>query len=120
MEAELQLQPRSPGRIKSAMARYGSQKAQRHPTGVASAGCIFKNLPGAAVGELIDRCGLKGTRVGGAEVSPLHANFICNVAGATADDVAQLIQTVQDAVWERFRVKLELEIKHWRSKARAA
>jgi len=116
-DGDLELEPRSPREIKSALARYTSQKSRRHPMGSASAGCVFKNPPHAAAGKLIDDCGLKGRRVGGAQVSTRHANFICNVGGATAHDVAELIGTVREAVSERFNVALELEIKHWESKA---
>ena len=65
-----------------------------------SAGCIFKNPPGASAGRLIDEAGLKGTRVGDAEVSPVHANFIVNRGAASSDDVLELIRRV------RARVKL--------------
>jgi UDP-N-acetylmuramate dehydrogenase len=60
---------------------------------------------------LIDEAGLKGRRVGGAQVSEKHANFIVNTGGAKAGDVAALIELVREEVWRRFSVRLELEVK---------
>lgn len=81
------------------------------------AGSIFKNPPAASdgspqfAGQLIERAGLKGLRVGGAEVSTLHANFIVNVGNATAKDVVDVATQVQQKVFERFGVMLEWEVK---------
>ncbi len=120
-EGELKLENRSPERIHNSMAHYAWLKSQRHPTGVPSAGCIFKNPPeAAAAGELIEHCGLKGKRIGGAEISSLHANFICNVAGATSGDVTALIETARETVRREFHVTLELEVKRWQSEPQAA
>jgi UDP-N-acetylenolpyruvoylglucosamine reductase len=83
-----------------------------------SAGCIFKNPEGAAAGRLIDECGLKGERVGGAEVSAVHANFIVNRGGATATDIIELARIVRARVAEKTGVTLEPEVilygKEWR------
>ena len=76
-----------------------------------SAGCVFKNPPGDAAGRLVDEAGLKGTRVGGAVVSDLHANFILNDRGATVEDVEELIEIVRERVVEAAGVKLELEVE---------
>lgn len=75
-----------------------------------SAGSIFKKIEGLGAGRLIDECGLKGCRVGGAQVSFLHANIIVNRGDATAADVRALIKVVQDKVRERFGRTLEPEI----------
>lgn len=75
-----------------------------------SAGCIFKNPPNTSAGKLIDQSGLKGTRVGGAEVSPVHANFIVNMGGATADDVIGLVRLVRARVQAATGVVLEPEV----------
>ncbi len=75
-----------------------------------SAGCIFKNPPGDSAGRLIDGCGLKGERSGGAEVSLVHANFIVNRGGATAADVLALIRYVRRRVREREGVELQPEV----------
>jgi UDP-N-acetylmuramate dehydrogenase len=119
-EAELELEPRSPQLVARAAARYAAEKSLRHPTSSRSAGCVFKNPPGDSAGRLLDLCGLKGARIGGAEVSPLHANFICNVANATADDVLELIDLMRRRVRARFGIELELEIKHWASESKVA
>jgi UDP-N-acetylmuramate--L-alanine ligase/UDP-N-acetylenolpyruvoylglucosamine reductase len=91
------------------------QKSQpREP----SAGCIFKNPPGTSAGKLIDETGLKGERVGDAEVSPVHANFIVNRGHATSADVIALVRRVRARVEQATGVKLEPEVllygKEWR------
>lgn len=91
------------------------QKSQpREP----SAGCIFKNPPGDSAGRLIDEVGLKGERVGDAEVSPVHANFIVNRGHATSHDVIELVRRVRARVQEAKGVKLEPEVllygKEWK------
>lgn len=75
-----------------------------------SAGCIFKNPAGGSAGKLIEEAGLKGRQVGGAVVSPVHANFIVNTGGATASDVKQLIEQVRAAVFQRTGVQLMPEV----------
>lgn len=81
------------------------------PVNWPNAGSIFKNPPGDFAARLIEACGLKGRRVGGAQISDLHANFIINAEDATAEDVLQLIEIAQKEVHAAFDVKLELEIK---------
>ena len=92
-------------------------KRRTQPLGAKSAGCIFKNPDGPtgarSAGRLIEEAGLKGTRVGGAQVSPLHANFIVNAGGATAQDVLDLIERVREAVRDAHGVDLELEVHRW-------
>lgn len=79
-----------------------------------SAGCIFKNPgPDRTAGKLIDECGLKGLRRGGAGVSPRHANFIVAHPGARAADVLALIEQVQEAVYSRTGLRLEREVEVW-------
>ena len=75
-----------------------------------SAGCVFKNPPGQSAGRLIDESGLKGARVGDAEVSPVHANFIVNRGAATAGDVLELVRRVRARVREAKGVDLEPEV----------
>jgi len=119
-EAELELEPGSPERIAEAVNHHAAMKAARHPMASPSAGCIFKNPAPMPAGKLLDLCGLKGRRVGGAEVSPLHANFICNVDRATSRDVAVLIATMWEEVRRRFGLELELEVKRWSLGEKAA
>jgi UDP-N-acetylmuramate dehydrogenase len=93
-------------------------KQTTQPLSARSAGCVFKNPDGTTgprtAGRLIDEAGLKGRSVGGAEVSPQHANFIVNRGGATAKDVFALIDLVRGEVRDRHDVELELEVKVWR------
>jgi len=77
----------------------------------ASTGSMFKNPPGDFAGRLIDAAGLKGFRVGDAEISEHHANFFINRGSATAMDIYQLIQVARETVYKKFGVKLELEIE---------
>jgi UDP-N-acetylmuramate dehydrogenase len=74
-------------------------------------GSMFKNPPGDYAGRLIEAAGLKGTRIGNAEISPLHANFFINHANTTAEDIRALIRLAQQTVKEKFGVELELEIE---------
>ncbi len=85
------------------------EKKAGQPLGSRSAGCVFKNPPGGPAGKLIEECGLKGERVGGARVSRRHANFIVNDGGATASDILKLI----DVIRRRVPAELELEIQVW-------
>jgi UDP-N-acetylmuramate dehydrogenase len=75
-----------------------------------SAGSIFKKIEGVGAGRLVDQCGLKGKRVGDAQISHIHANILVNLGRATARDVRELISLAQGAVRERFQVQLEPEI----------
>jgi UDP-N-acetylmuramate dehydrogenase len=78
---------------------------------------VFKNPPGAHAGRLIDELGLKGTRIGGALVSPRHANFVVNAGGAKAQDVLDLLDLLRETVARQRGVELELEVKVWRPRA---
>lgn len=78
-----------------------------------SCGCIFKNPPGNSAGRLVDHAGLKGERVGGAEISTRHANFIVAHEGACAQHVLDLIALAKDRVRERTGIELELEVEVW-------
>ncbi|HVM40155.1 MAG TPA: UDP-N-acetylmuramate dehydrogenase [Acidimicrobiia bacterium] len=87
------------------------QWRREHQPGGSNAGSVFRNPPGDSAGRLIDACGLKGHRVGGAEVSPKHANFFQAGKDATADDVRALVLDVQRRVEEATGVRLEPELK---------
>ena len=80
-------------------------------TGLPSAGCAFKNPPGSGAGRLIDQAGLKGTRIGDAQISRRHANFIVNLGQATCDDVLALMEYAQRRVDQAFGVVLEPEVR---------
>ena len=86
-----------------------ASRAAKQPLEFPSAGSVFKRPAGDYASRLIDFCGLKGARVGGAKVSEKHAGFIVNSDGASAEDIAALICLVRDEVFERTGVRLELE-----------
>jgi UDP-N-acetylmuramate dehydrogenase len=83
------------------------------PLGQKSAGCIFKNPPGASAGRMIDELGLKGLHVGDARVSDRHANFFVNAGTASASDMLSLIADVRERVAKNFGVSLEHEVVLW-------
>jgi UDP-N-acetylmuramate dehydrogenase len=88
-------------------------KRNSQPLNTKNAGCIFKNPRGLSAGALIDQAGFKGLRVGGAEVSTIHANFIVAHQGCRADDVLKLIKIVREKVYEKNRINLESEVRIW-------
>jgi UDP-N-acetylmuramate dehydrogenase len=100
-------QPEAYQRIRTALNYRNSTQELRLP----SAGCAFKNQPGLPAGRLIDQAGLKGARIGDAQVSNRHANFIVNLGGATCDDVLSLMEHIQRRVEREFRVRLEPEVR---------
>ncbi len=110
LSASLRLHPRPPEEIRAQMEAYLEQRRRTQPPG-ASLGSMFKNPPGDYAGRLIEAAGLKGTRIGGAEISPVHANFFVNRGGATAQDVYRLLQLARETVARQFGVTLELEIE---------
>ncbi len=109
--AVLALRPRARAEIEADVSALRARRKQREPARVANAGSIFKNPPGDYAGRLIEACGLKGTRVGAAECSPAHANWLVNTGGATAADMLALIELVRDRVLAEHGVALELEVK---------
>lgn len=114
LSARLALQA---GDAAAALARHKAIWNEKHanqpPLSVRSAGCIFKNPPGESAGRLLERAGLKGVRVGGAEISAKHANFIVAHPGASARDVLELASLAMDRVWNETGVKLEMEVEVW-------
>lgn len=91
------------------LARQGRKNSQ--PTNVRSAGSVFKNPPDNSAGKLIELCGLKGYRIGGAVISEKHANFFINEQGSSASDMMNLIKYAQKEVFEKFNIQLETEVK---------
>ncbi len=110
LSARFSLTPGDGEKIAAEMAELMAKRRGKQPLEYPSAGSVFKRAPGHFTGKLIEDCGLKGARVGGAEVSPKHAGFIVNVGGATADDVKSLIGLVEARVFEKFGVALEREL----------
>lgn len=110
LSADMQLTSDDPAAIRARMEEYNAYRKRTQPPG-ASLGSIFKNPPGDYAGRLIESCGLKGTRVGGVEVSDVHANFFVNDGHATAAEYHRLIRQVQRVVQQETGVTLELEIE---------
>lgn len=110
LSAEFELLP-DDGGAKERMADYAARRREKQPLSLPSAGSTFKRPEGHFAGALIEQAGLKGMRVGGAEVSCLHAGFIVNSGGATAADITGLIALVQQRVYEHSGVRLEPEIR---------
>ena len=114
LSAELELTSEDPESVVRRMRRIWIVKKENQPYGHQSSGFVFKN-PSSDVtaGALIDQAGLKGARVGGAEVSERHANFIIAHPGAKSDDVLQLIDQIQQRVWQQFGYELEPQLQIW-------
>lgn len=113
ISAVFQLHPGNVGDIRSKMKDLMAKRSASQPLDLPSAGSAFKRPTGHYAAALIEQAGLKGFRVGGAEVSRKHAGFIVNCDHASANDVKELIQQVILRVWSEFGVKLEPEIKIW-------
>lgn len=109
LEATLILTKGTEAAIRSVMEDRKKRRLMTQPLEYPSAGSVFRNPEGVAAGKLIEDCGLKGMRIGGAEVSRKHANFIINVDHANANDIRKLILTVQDTVWKKKKIKLKCE-----------
>lgn len=97
--------------IRRLSSQYMRQRRQATPLGRPSAGCVFKNPPGASAGALIDECGLKGLRIGDAAISEKHANWIINHGRASSRDVVALMEIMESEVFHRFGVSLEREVR---------
>jgi UDP-N-acetylmuramate dehydrogenase len=126
VEAELQLEPEDPVRLEEELVEHLKRRKARTPFNEPCCGSVFRNptlpIPGPegewgrgeglrTAGQMIDAVGMKGFRVGGAEVSQLHANYIINRGGATAHDVLRVIETVRERVVAEFGTELEPEVK---------
>ena len=109
--ATLALEPGDVDTITERMQAFYKQKVATQPFAEENAGCMFKNPPGDSAGRLIDISGLKGYRMGGAEVSTVHGNFILNIDNATAADVLNLVAYIQQQVREKTGISLQTEVK---------
>jgi len=94
-----------------AMKEMLERRKATQPLGLPSCGSVFRNPPGDHAARLIEAAGLKGYRIGGAEVSPKHANFIINTGNATATDIEELIEHVRQTVIEQHGVELRHEVR---------
>src|SRR6058998_897650 len=109
--ARLRLHRRLHAEIQKDIKQRLKQKQATQPLALASAGCVWKNPPGDVATRLIEKCGLKGKRINGAEISSKHANFIVNRGGATAADILALMDLTRDRVQHQFGIALEPEIR---------
>lgn len=120
VEADVVLEPEDPSRLSAEVAELFRWRQQGTPFNQPCCGSVFQNPGGASwkreggprtAGQLIEASGLKGFRIGGAEISPMHANYFVNTGDATAADVVALIAHARRAVEERFGIRLETEVK---------
>jgi UDP-N-acetylmuramate dehydrogenase len=110
LEAKFRLSDGMPDQIQDKMKQYRRQRAATQPKGFSS-GCIFRNPSNITpAGKLIDEMGMKGQKIGGAEVSVIHANFIMNTAGASSDQICSLIERIQSKAWNTRGVWLQPEV----------
>ena len=109
--AWLQLSQATKKQVESLTKNYLRYRKETQPLTQPNAGSIFKNPPEATAGSLIEQVGLKGTKIGGAQISPKHGNFIVNTGNARATDVIRLIQKVQRMVASKIGVRLQRELK---------
>lgn len=115
LDAVFRLKITAAAEIKKKIWQYLKQRRAAQDSSGPNAGCVFKNPAGGiSAGRLIDLCGLKGRRIGGAVISLRHANFIINRANARAQDVLALMRLAKNKVKEKFGITLEPEIKIWR------
>lgn len=111
LEAEFRLEPKDGGEIQALMDDLGRRRREKQPLEFPSAGSTFKRPEGHFAGALIEKCGLKGCRTGGAQVSEKHAGFVINTGDASCADVLALIAHIQKTVWEQTGVHLEPEVR---------
>lgn len=110
LRVELQMLTALPAEVEARLNDFNTRRKASQPPG-ATIGSMFKNPPGDYAGRLIEAAGLKGHRLGQAQISPVHANFFQNLGGATATEVLALINIARQAVKDKFDVELELEIE---------
>jgi UDP-N-acetylmuramate dehydrogenase len=117
VEATIQLQRGDGEEAKTLMAKLTRERNETQPIKTKNCGSVFKNPPGDSAGRLVQAAGLKGLREGAAVISALHGNFIVNEGGATAADVARLIERARTEVKRRFNIEIEPEVEmvgRWR------
>lgn len=110
IEIGFKLDQGDPAESTRQMEYFLAERRRRHPS-LPSCGSVFRNLPGQPAGQIIEQAGAKGLRIGGAEVSTQHANFIVNTGSATASDILQLIKTVQTMVKDKLACELHPEVR---------
>ncbi len=112
LEGSFRLFPSDAATLKKEAEEILSMRIKKQPVSFPSAGSFFKNpIQGKAAGRLIEKAGLKGKKIGGAQVSEKHANFIINTGGSSASDILALMEFVQKTVFKTFNIELEPEVK---------
>jgi len=112
LRAELRLRPRPPEEIKAEVRELNTRRKAAQPTNRRTFGSVFKNPDHElSAGRMLEACGLKGHRIGGAQISPKHANFIENTDGATTADALALMTEARRRAHEQFEVRLEHEVE---------
>ncbi len=111
--ATFQLEQDDPERIMRRTKEIWMYKRNTQPLSTKNAGCMFKNPRGLSAGAVIDQAGLKGMRIGGAEVSTKHANFIISHPGCSSEDVLKLVKLIRERVFDRNEIHLEMEVQVW-------
>ncbi len=112
LEGVFHLNPGDPDVIQATMSENLARRKAAQPLELPNAGSVFRNPPGGSAGRLIEEAGWKGKRLGGAQVSSKHANFIVNQGNATARDVLALIREIQKDVHHQFGVELKTEVRY--------
>jgi len=112
LRAELRLRPRPPDEIKAEVRELNARRKAAQPTNRRTFGSVFKNPEHElSAGRMLEACGLKGYRIGGAQISPKHANFIENADGATTADALALMAEARRRAYEQFGTRLEHEVE---------
>jgi UDP-N-acetylmuramate dehydrogenase len=111
VRASLQCTQETPQIVSKRVAEYLASRKATQPLEYPSAGSVFRNPPGDYAGRLIEKTGLKGKMIGGAMISPKHANYIVNTGGATAEDVLALMEMAKEKVRKQTGIELEPEIR---------
>jgi len=111
-QVRFRLEHRDEAEVKARASELLARRKATQPTTKRTFGSVFKNPPGGrGAGRLIEECGLKGHRIGGAVISPMHANFIENAGGATSADAIALMAEARRRVHDRFGIVLEHEVR---------
>lgn len=111
MEVVLKLRKGRRKLIQEKMRGFLKQRKTIQPLGIPNAGSVFKNPPGSFAGKLLEEAGCKGMRIGDAQISTKHANFIVNLGEAKARDIIKLVTRAQKIVKEKKKIQLEPELK---------